>query len=221
MFHETRREPNTNMLHKAPMRNETNKIQSVPFQTVTCLNSKLGMITNGVFPDPYLYIVLCLCNHVVDLICLGAEETACVRQDCSPGREAQLCGLLFFLSFFASGCADITCTQTRQCAVWCFLTGSVSGSCTYLVPPSCSPHGSCRSPFSCSRHERWPTRSSTPGSRVGAVCYNTHNTRSEFAHHICLKRNNPSIINLLSFILPSLLKRSEDVRISSPHWLMT
>lgn len=31
--------------------------------------------------------------HVVDQIYLGAEETACVRQDCSPGRAAQLGGL--------------------------------------------------------------------------------------------------------------------------------
>lgn len=62
---------------------------------MTCLNSKLGMITNGDFPDPYLYIFAVLVQpcHVVDLIYLGTEETACVRQDCSPGREAQPCGL--------------------------------------------------------------------------------------------------------------------------------
>lgn len=33
-------------------------------------------------------------RHVKDLIYLGTEETAGVRQDCSPGRMAQLCGLL-------------------------------------------------------------------------------------------------------------------------------
>lgn len=40
------------------------------------------------------YAVLVQPCHNVDLIYLGTEETACVRQDCSPGRKAQLCGLL-------------------------------------------------------------------------------------------------------------------------------
>lgn len=123
----------------------------------------------GVFPDPYLYIVLCLCNHVMLWIWFiwVQRKTACVRQDCSPGRKADM--------------NAITCTRTRQCAVWCFLTGSVWGSCTCLVPPSCSLRGSCRSPFSCSRPERWPALSSKPGNTVVAAliqltagCYCEH-----------------------------------------------
>lgn len=58
-------------------------------------------------------------RHVVDLMYLGTEGTAGVRQDCSPGRKAQLSGLFVLLN------AHITCTRTRRCAVWCFLTGSV------------------------------------------------------------------------------------------------
>jgi len=64
MRHEMRREPIANMLHKPLVRNETNKIQFVPFHPVTCLNTKLGMITNGVF-QIHVYIVLCLCNHAM------------------------------------------------------------------------------------------------------------------------------------------------------------
>lgn len=54
-----------------------NKIQYVPFQPVTCLNSKLGMITNGVFRSIFVHwAVLVQPCHDVDLIYLGAEETA-------------------------------------------------------------------------------------------------------------------------------------------------
>lgn len=56
----------------------------------------------------------------------------------------------------------ITCTRTRRCAVWCFLTGSVSGSCTCRGRPSCSLRGSCRSPSSWSRPERWRAPSLKP-----------------------------------------------------------
>lgn len=44
------------MLHEAMRRNEVIKTQYVPFQPVTCLDSMLGMITNGVLSGPYLYI---------------------------------------------------------------------------------------------------------------------------------------------------------------------
>lgn len=88
------------------------------------------------------------------------KKTAWVRQDCSSGRVAQLCG--------RSHCwnAKITCIRTHRCAVWCFLTGSVGGSCTCLVLLSYSLRGSCRSPSSWSRPEQWPTLSSKPGSTV-------------------------------------------------------
>lgn len=94
----------------------------------------------------------------VDLICLGTEETAWMRQDCSPGKNGSSVWAFELVN------ADITCIQTHQCAVWCFLTGSVWGSCTCLVLPSCSLHGWRHSLFSWSRPEHWPTLSLKPGN---------------------------------------------------------
>lgn len=114
--------------------------------------------------------------HVVDLIYLRTEKTAWVRQDCSPGRKAQLYGLLVN--------AYITCIRTHQCAVWCFLTGSVWGSCTCLVRLACSLHGWCHSPFSCSHPERWPILSSKPRNTVITVLI--HLTPLRYYEHMRL-----------------------------------
>ena len=64
---------------------------------------------------------------------------------------------------FATVNADITYIRTHRCAVWCFLTGSVWGSCTCLVLLSCSLRGWCHSLSSWSHPERWPTLSLKPG----------------------------------------------------------
>lgn len=159
---ETNLDRNTaNMLHEAMRRNEVIKIQYVPFQPVTCLDSMLGMITNGLLSGPYLYICGRACASVsrctLDLFgCRGnsVREAGLQSRRRSPGPCARR----------ASARPAITCTQTRQCAVWCCQSGSVWGSCTCLVRLSCSRRGWRRWPFSCSRPGRWPTPSSEPGN---------------------------------------------------------
>lgn len=145
-------------------RNEVIKIQYVPFQPVTCLDSMLGMITNGLLWGPYLYICGRACatvsRHTLDLFgCRGnsVREAGLQSRRRSPAAWAR------------RGCArtGITCTQTRRCAVWCCQSGSVWGSCTCPVRLSCSQRGWRRWPFSCSHPERWPTLSSKPGNTVG------------------------------------------------------
>lgn len=66
---DTRREAIAKMLHKPRCEECANKIQYVPFQPVTCLNSKLGMITNGIFQ-----IHICtLCCACADASCRGPD----------------------------------------------------------------------------------------------------------------------------------------------------
>lgn len=133
MCHEVRREPTANMLHKPLSEECTNKIQYVPFQPVTCLNSKLGMITNEVFQI-----------HICTLCC-ACVTTSCLQSDLFGCRGASWseAGLRTgpAVRALTSVKAHLTCTRTRRCAVWCFRTGSVSGSCTCLALPSCSLRG--------------------------------------------------------------------------------
>lgn len=132
------------MLHEAMRRNEVIKTQYVPFQPVTCLDSMLGMITNGLLSGPYLYI----CGRA----CATVSRCTSNIFGCRGNSVGE------------AGLQSITCTQTRRCAVWCCRSGSVWGSCTCPVRLSCSRRGWRRWPSSCSRRERWPTLSSEPGN---------------------------------------------------------
>lgn len=149
-----RHEMTANMLHKAM--NEVIKIQYVPFQPVTRLDSKLGIITNGLYQVHICTLWLRMCNCVT----LQIGFIWVQRKQLKRGRPAvQAEG--------PSGVSvSITCTRTRRYAVWCSRTGSVWASCTCLVQLSCSRRGLCRSPFSCSRPGRWPTLSLEPGKAV-------------------------------------------------------
>lgn len=148
------------MLHEAMRRNEVIKVQYVPFQPVTCLDSMLGMITNGLLWGPYLYI----CGHA----CATVSRCTLDLFGCR-GNNVREAGLAVEPSAVVSACvrSGLTCTQTRRCAVWCCPSESVWGSCTCPVRLSCSQRGWRRWPFSCSHPERWPTLSSKPGNTVG------------------------------------------------------
>lgn len=102
-------------------------------------------------------------RHVVALIYLGNRGNSLSEAGLQSRQKGPAVWAFAILN------ADITCIRTHRYAVWCFLTGSVWGSCTCLVLPSCSLRGSCHSLFSWSRPERWPTLSLEPRNTVITV----------------------------------------------------
>lgn len=135
-----------------PREEPTNKIHFVPFQPVTCLNSKLGM-NKWEFSRPDCVRCHVLVQPRLDVFA-GKNS---LREAGQQSRQRTQLGELR---------GPITCIQTHRYAVWCCQTGSVWGSCTCLALPARSLRGGCHSPFSCSHPERWPTLSSKPGEEA-------------------------------------------------------